>query len=68
MKNETNTPRRGRPAVSHEAMRIPVTVKLPRWLVEWLRAQDEPQSRIIEKAIFKAHKMKRKIGNKSIDL
>ena len=27
------------------------SVRLPIWLIEWLRSQDEPQSRVIETAI-----------------
>jgi len=55
MKNETNTPR-GRPALPDGQRRTPVTVKLPPRMVAWLRAQAEPQSRLIEKALIKTYK------------
>jgi len=38
--------------------KIPVCYKLPRWLVEWIRAQDEPAAQLIENALRKSHKLK----------
>ena len=37
--------------------RVNVTVKLPLWLREWLQAQPESQSRIIEQAIVEKFNM-----------
>lgn len=38
--------------------KLPVTVKLPPWLVEWLRAHPESQAVLIEEALRKAHKLR----------
>ena len=37
--------------------KIPVGVKLPRWLVEWMRAQPESQAVLIEEALKRQHKI-----------
>ena len=48
----------GRPPIATELVKIPVSYKLPRWLVKWLREQDEPASVLIEQALVKKHKIK----------
>ena len=45
----------GRPTINPELKKIPVSYKLPRWLVEWLRAQPESQAVLIETALKKRH-------------
>lgn len=38
--------------------KVPVTVKLPPWLVEWLQARPESQAVLIEDALCNRHKIK----------
>lgn len=38
--------------------KMPVTVKLPPWLVEWLRSQPGSQAALIEDALCERHKLK----------
>lgn len=44
----------GRPATSN---RIAISVRLPAWLVEWLRAQPESQAALIEAALVAKHRL-----------
>jgi hypothetical protein len=39
-------------------VKVPVGYKLPRWLVDWLRAQDVPAAQLIEEALCKRYKLK----------
>jgi len=48
----------GRPQIDPNKLKIPVAYRLPRWLVEWIRSQDEPASILIENALIKRHKLK----------
>ena len=48
----------GRKPAPLELKKIPVGVKLPRWLVEWMREQPESQAVLIEEALKKRHKLK----------
>ena len=48
----------GRKQAPPELKKIPVGVKLPSWLVEWMRAQPESQAVLIEEALKKRHKLK----------
>lgn len=48
----------GRKPAPPALKKIPVGVKLPRWLVEWMRAQSESQAVLIEEALKKRHKLK----------
>lgn len=47
----------GRPIASEEERRVPVTVRLPRWLVRFLRAQGKSQGWIIEDALIQRYKL-----------
>jgi len=43
----------GRPRGSTKPGRkVPISTKLPPWLVEWLRAQERPQAQLIEEALI----------------
>lgn len=42
--------------------RVNVTVKLPRWLREWLKAQDIAQSRLIETALVETYQIEKPIN------
>lgn len=48
----------GRPPVDPQLAKIPVAYRLPLWLVEWMRDQDIPASRLIEDALMRRHKIK----------
>ena len=48
----------GRPHGDQRLVKIPVGYKLPRWLVEWIRAQGTPASQLIEDALTHRHKLK----------
>lgn len=48
----------GRKSSPPELLKIPVSMKLPRWLVEWLRAQPESQAVLIEAALCNVHRIK----------
>ena len=48
----------GRPPGDPDLVKIPVGYKLPRWLVNWLREQDEPAAQLIEKALIYKHDIK----------
>lgn len=48
----------GRPPIDPQLLKVPVGYKLPRWLVDWLRAQDEPAAQLIEDALRRRHKIK----------
>ncbi|OGO33085.1 MAG: hypothetical protein A2Z03_02135 [Chloroflexi bacterium RBG_16_56_8] len=56
--NTTNPRGAGRKPAPPVLKKIPVGVKLPRWLVEWMRAQPESQSVLIEDALKVRHKLK----------
>jgi len=51
----TKTSNRGAPKKAPHLKRVAITIKLPQWQVNWLRAQPEKQSRIIEAALLAAH-------------
>lgn len=55
----------GRPPGDPQLVKIPVSYKLPRWLVEWMREQDTPAAQIIEEAVTKKHKLTQ--PKKSVD-
>ena len=48
----------GRPPIDSRLVKVPVGYKLPRWLVDWLRGQDEPAAQLIEDALRRRHKLK----------
>lgn len=48
----------GRPPAPEGTKAVAVTVRLPPWLVEWLRAQDGSQAQIIADALIRRHRLK----------
>ena len=48
----------GRPPLDPQIVKVPVGYKLPRWLVEWIRQQDESAAVLIEDALCKRYKLK----------
>lgn len=47
----------GRKTSPPELKKIPVGIKLPRWLIEWMREQPESQAVLIEDALKRRHKL-----------
>ncbi len=63
-KTESNPKGAGRPHIDSYLKKIPVTTRLPTWLVLWLRDQDDSQSEIIETAIISHYQLnKEKLSN-----
>lgn len=52
-------PKIGRPAIRPEDKKIPVTVKLPPWLVKFMRESEGSQAKMIEEAMVRAYAIKR---------
>lgn len=48
----------GRPQLDPRMVKVPVGYRLPCWLVDWMRAQDQAQSELIETALCKTYKLK----------
>lgn len=51
-------PGSGRPPIPSELKyleQVQYDTRLPRWLVEWLRAQDQPATKLIEAALLKTY-------------
>lgn len=46
------------PFKSPEIVKIPVGLKLPRWMLEWLRKQPQSMAVLIEDAVCKTYKLK----------
>ena len=49
----------GRPPAPHNLKKIPVGVKLPRWLVEWMETQPGSRAVMIEDAMVSYHGLTR---------
>lgn len=47
----------GRPRIDTNLVKTPVSYKLPRWLVEWMRAHESPASQLIEDALRRQHRI-----------
>jgi hypothetical protein len=47
----------GRKPLPPELLKIPVLIKLPRWLLDWMRTQPESRAVLIENALQKKHKL-----------
>lgn len=48
----------GAPKKPPALVKVPVSLKLPRWLLEWLADQDKSRAVLIEEALCKTHKLK----------
>lgn len=49
--------RRGRPSMTIDEKKKPITVRLRGDIAQWLREQDESQAVLIEDALVKVHKL-----------
>jgi hypothetical protein len=50
--------RAGAPSKHPALVKVPVGLKLPRWLLDWLRQQDKSMAVLIEEALKRRHKIK----------
>lgn len=48
----------GRPPLDPRMVKVPVGYRLPAWLVDWMREQDQAQSELIETALCNAYRLK----------
>lgn len=48
----------GRKPSPPELLKAPISIKLPRWLIEWLDTQPESRAVLIEDAMRRRHKIK----------
>lgn len=48
----------GRPPIDPQMVKVPVGYKLPQWLVDWIREQDEPAAQMIEAALCKEYRLR----------
>lgn len=48
----------GAPSKPPTLVKVPVGLKLPRWLLYWMRQQDQSMAVLIEDALCKRHKLK----------
>jgi len=45
----------GAPFKPSELVKVPVCLKLPRWLLAWMRSQDQSMAVLIEEALSEKH-------------
>lgn|GEM_PF-1231882 len=48
----------GRKPTDPQFVRVPVPLRLPTWLVEWIDTQPGTRADLIEAALLKAHKLR----------
>jgi hypothetical protein len=48
----------GRKPAHPALLKIPIAIKLPRWLIEFLDAQESSRAVLIETALMRQHKIK----------
>ena len=48
----------GAPKKPPALVKVPVSMKLPRWLLEWMRQQDQSMAVLVEDALKQRHKIK----------
>jgi len=53
----------GRPIVEESERRLHRGIRLPRWVLEWCDAQDEPLARIVERALIEHYKLRKRGEN-----
>ena len=56
--NKAPASKAGRPPIASHLQRVSVPLRLPRWVVEWIDAQEGTRADVIEAALLKAHKLK----------
>lgn len=58
MSDEKKPAQRGRPEVPELLRRELVTMRLPRWLADWLSSQPDSAGAVVESALVSRHKLK----------
>lgn len=58
MKAGGKRPGAGRPLSPAPLLKIPISLKLPRWLIEWMATREESRAVLIEKSLRHLHKIK----------
>ena len=53
-----------KPIKSESERRQTIGVRLPSWMVQWLKKHDEPAGRVIEEALMKQYKLKQPDGKR----
>ena len=48
-------PGAGRKPVPPELKKEPISIKLPRWLIDWMDNQEESRPKLIEEALLRQH-------------
>ena len=48
----------GRKHSPPELLKIPISLKLPRWLIEWMETRPESRAVLIENSLRETHKIK----------
>ena len=49
----------GRPKAALNLKKMPISLKLPKWLIEWLDSQNQSRAVLIEKALIKQFNIKK---------
>lgn len=50
--------RAGRKPVAPELKKEPISIKLPKWLIDWMDAQEESRPNLIEEALRRQHSIR----------
>jgi len=58
----------GRPKAPLNLKKMPISLKLPKWLIDWLDSQDQSRAVLIEKALIKNYKIHKPLPNNDLDL
>lgn len=45
----------GRKPVPPQLKKMPISIKLPKWLIDWLDGQEESRANLIEEALRREH-------------
>lgn len=54
----------GRPPINPDLKKVQVGLKLPRWLLAWLRGHDRPAAQLIEEALREVHQINPPVSEK----
>lgn len=54
--------RLGRPPLPPQVRRVRFCLRLPGWLVDWLKAQDDPVGNVVERALVEYYRLRPEEG------
>ena len=57
----------GRPKAALNLKKMPISLKLPKWLIEWLDSQNQSRAVLIEKALIKQFNIKKPLPNNDLE-